>query len=177
MDPQEQPKFFMLDDGSEDFYEFPDDWEEDDEEEIEEDVDLKQIVLVDASAFHRNILKSQIEESGYKVVGVVGSAVEARSILTESKVRFAAVDIDQTDGGGAKPIQIIAATNPDTVFIITSARFTADQISQAGMGSFFFLAKPFQKKKVEEILKKAYDAEFAKKKAAAGETPKSGESK
>ena len=167
---QEQPKFFMLDEGTEDFYKFPDDWDKDDEEdavEVEIDVDLKKIVIVDSGAFHRNILKTQLEAAGFKIAGLVDSAADAGHILAEAKVRFAAVDIDQTDGGGAKAIQIITSMNPQTVFIATSSRFTSEQISQSGTGNCYFLAKPFQKDKVADVMNKAYEAEHKKKKSAA----------
>ena len=169
----EEPKFFMLDEGTEDFYHFPDDWNEEEEAEIEEDVDLKAVMVVDSSTFHRNILKGHLESGGYKVVAAVASAAEANKFLSESKTGFVAVDIDQTDGGGAKALQILAAAIPKTRFIITSSRVTADQVAQSKMGNQYFLAKPFQKEIVHKEMKKAYEAELKKKpKSADSPSPK-----
>lgn len=159
----EEPKFFMLDEGSEDFYDFPDDWNEDEEEEIEEDVDLKAVLIVDSSTFHRNILKGHLESGGFKVVAAVGSSAEANTFLSESKAGFVAVDIDQTDGGSAKALQVLAMAIPKTRFIITSSRVTADQVAQSKMGNHYFLAKPFQKEVVHKEMKKAYESELKKK--------------
>lgn len=171
MEP-EQPKFFMLDEGTEDFYKFPDDWEEDEEEEIEDDVDLKKIVIVDSSAFHRNILKSHLEETGFAVSGSVGTCIEAHEVLTGTQTRFAAVDIDQTEGGNARAVQLISMRNPEVVSILTSSRMTPDQVTQMNLAGHYVLAKPYQKKAVQEVLKKAYDAELAKKKSLNAEAKK-----
>lgn len=163
----EDPKFFMLDEGTEDFYNFPDDWAEEDEEDpIEEDVDLKKIIVVDASPFHRNILKGHLESAGYKVVAVGGAAEDVRKSLEDPKIRLAAVDIDQTNGGGAKAIQLIAAEFPKTIFVITSARISAEQVSRSAMRDHYFLSKPFQKEVVQAEMKRVYETEIKKKKSS-----------
>ncbi len=156
----------MLDEGTEDFYAFPDNWDVDDEEEVEVDVDLKKMVIVDASVFHRNILKGHLEAAGYKVAGMVGSAAEAGKIMEESKARMAAVDYDQTDGGNGRALQLIAAVYPQAVYLVTSGKFKAGQEGQSGTGKIYCLGKPFEKDRVIEFMKKVYDTEFARKKAA-----------
>ncbi|MBI4179446.1 hypothetical protein HY522_08505 [bacterium] len=171
MEPeQEQPKFFMLDEGTEDFYDFPDNWDADDEEEAapeEIDVDLRKIVILDSTTFHRNILKKQLEGAGFKIAAEGSAAAEVRGILTEGKIRFVAVDIDSTDGGGVKVIQLVRSFNDRLVLILTSARLGADQLKQIATDTGYFLAKPFQKPNVEAVMKSAYEAELSKKKAAA----------
>lgn len=176
-------KFFMLDEGTEDFYQFPDDWDEDEDEAAAEGVpiedipDLKRIIIIDRTTFHRNILRPHIEEAGFKVVADVGSAIDARDILTESKVRFAVVDIDATDGGEAKAIQLLAATHPQTVMVIASSRFTPDQVTRAEKAGQFFLSKPFQKPKVIDLIQRLYQAELAKRKSTPTPTNPKGASK
>lgn len=175
---QEVPKFFMLDEGTEDFYDFPDDWDEDEEEEIEEDVDLKKLLVVDTSTFYRNIVKGHLEGSGFAIAGLAGSASEASQLLAQSqiKIRFAMVDIDQTDGGNGQAVHLMAQMTPGLVFILTSTRFTPEHLAQNEnpAGAYFFLPKPFKKENVLGILKKAYDREIAKKKKPKTEAPPKG---
>ncbi len=159
-----QQQFFMLNEGTEDFYNFKD-WRLEDEEEetVEEDVDLKKIVIVDSSPFFRNILKNHLETAGYKVLGNFSAAQETCEFLSQEPVRFVAVDIDQTDGGNAKSVHLIADAQPHTVFILSSSRFSKEQAASIGERPYYFLLKPVTRETLEKVMKKAYDTELARK--------------
>lgn len=86
------------------------------------------------------------------------SAAEALQILTKKEYAVVISDINMPGISGLEMVPQILALNPDTVVIMMSGAQTIDTaIDALRVGAFDYLAKPFDLRQVEAVVRRALD--------------------
>ena len=116
---------------------------------------VKKVLIVDDSAFTRNLLKSMLMESGVDEVIEAADGREAVEKYGQTSPRLVFMDIMMPNVNGLEALkQIIAADKEANVVIYTSAQ-QESLIKQAmDYGASDFIAKPLAKNDVFALVKK-----------------------
>lgn len=98
------------------------------------------VLLVEDNAFVAAMMREELSQSGYEVVGPVGRADTAREIAENSPADCALVDIDLSDGrtGGELSAYLSAKKRLPVVFV-TGQSDVAREYADAALGA---LIKP-----------------------------------
>ncbi len=117
------------------------------------------VMVVDDASLMRAALKKIILQSGHEVIAEATSGDEAISIFQKSKPDLVLMDIVMPPGpkvkDGIEALKQIVAKNPTAKIVMCSSMGQQTLIAEAlKSGAKDFVAKPFQPKKVMEVLSK-----------------------
>ena len=110
------------------------------------------ILLVDDSAFMRNVLKNILENEGYSDFAEAGDGKEALKEIKSKKPDLVLMDVIMPEMGG---IDVIKQIGKDLKVIIVSAVGQDKVVEEAkGHGAVGYIVKPFDNAQVvEEVTK------------------------
>ncbi|PLX28372.1 two-component system response regulator [Candidatus Parcubacteria bacterium] len=110
------------------------------------------ILLVDDSAFMRNVLKNILEKEGYKNVDEAGNGKEALEKIKAKKPDLMLLDVIMPEMGG---IDVIKKLGKEHKIIVVSAVGQDKVVEEAKEhGAVGYIIKPFDNNQVVEEVKK-----------------------
>lgn len=113
------------------------------------------VMLVDDSAFMRNMLKKLVEESGGSVVGEAGDGGEAITKYSELKPNLVFMDIMMPNVNGIEALKGIMASDKTAKIIMCTSVGQEKVVNEAvEAGASDFVVKPFTKDDIDSIIKK-----------------------
>lgn len=128
---------------------------------------VDKILVVDDIAAMRQLLGTVLTQQGYANVFLVGSGEEAIARLEKEAFSIVMLDINLPGISGLDTLQRIREINPDLFVVMVSAHHSAANVKEAiEKGVNGFIVKPYQRKKVAEVLQK-YRKQIAQKTSAA----------
>lgn len=125
------------------------------------------ILVVDDIPAMRQLLGTVLTQQGYANVFLVGTGEEAIERIQKEAFSIAMLDINLPGISGLETLQRIREINPDLFIVMVSAHHSAANVKAAiEKGVNGFIVKPYQRKKVAEVLKK-YRKQIAEKASVA----------
>ena len=116
---------------------------------------MSRILIVDDAAFMRLMIKNMIEEAGYEVVGEASNGADGVEKYKKLKPDMVTMDITMPEMDGIQALKEIRRFDPDAKILMCSAMGQEALIVEAiKAGAKDFIAKPFQKERVIESIKK-----------------------
>ncbi len=116
---------------------------------------VKDVLLVDDTAFMRMKLKDILEKNGYNVVGEAENGVEAVSLYQELNPDVVTMDITMPEMDGIEALKQIRAADSEAKVIMCSAMGQQGMVMDAiKAGAVGFIVKPFDTDHVVESLSK-----------------------
>lgn len=113
------------------------------------------VMVVDDSAFMRNMLKNIIGEAGSQVVGEAGNGQEAIDKYGQLKPNLVFMDIMMPQLNGIEALKGIIGSDKGAKIVMCTSVGQQKVINEAvEAGASDFIVKPFQKEDVVTILKK-----------------------
>ncbi|MFP4112381.1 MAG: response regulator [Candidatus Woesearchaeota archaeon] len=113
------------------------------------------VMVVDDSAFMRNMLKNIISEAGSQVVAEAGNGQEAMDKFGESNPDLVFMDIMMPNVNGIEALKGIIAKNKGAKVVMCTSVGQQKIINEAvEAGASDFIVKPFQKDDVLSVIKK-----------------------
>lgn len=113
------------------------------------------ILLVDDAKFARLMLGNMVREFGHDVVAEAVDGLDAIRKYKVHKPDLVIMDITMPVMNGIEATRRIKAINPTANIVIASAMGQREVVINAiKSGAMDFIVKPFQKTKIEEVLKK-----------------------
>lgn len=117
---------------------------------------MAKILVVDDSLFIRKILTDIIKKSGHTVVGQACDGNEALEQYVKLKPDLVIMDITMPNVTGLEGLKMIKIVDDKAKVIMCSAMGQKSIIKEAiSEGALDFIIKPFQKKKVIDIINKS----------------------
>lgn len=112
------------------------------------------VMIVDDALFIRTVLRTMLEELGYRVVAEAGSRLEAQRCLHGTAPDLIFLDIILPDANGIDLLDDIHRSLPHTVVIISSSISQEQTIQKALQhGAAAYLQKPFTQESVAAVLR------------------------
>jgi len=116
------------------------------------------VMIVDDAKLMRLMLKQIVESGGYKVVAEVENGVELIEKYPQIKPDLVLLDVIMPKMNGLEALEALLATEPDaTVVMVSSAGKESNVIKAQELGAKNFIIKPFDQKKVIEIIGQVMD--------------------
>jgi two-component system, chemotaxis family, chemotaxis protein CheY len=113
------------------------------------------IMLVDDSAFMRNMLKNLVAEAGHKVVGEASDGQQAIQKYQEIKPNLVFMDIMMPVMNGIDALKGIIAQDKNAKVVMCTSVGQEKVVNEAvEAGASDFIVKPFTKDDVQAIIKK-----------------------
>ncbi len=113
------------------------------------------VLIVDDSAFMRNMLKNIISQAGATVIGEAGDGKEAIDKVNELKPQIVFLDIMMPNINGLDALKVIKTQHSEVkVVMCTSAgqdRIIAEAVEA---GASEFVKKPFKPDEISQIISK-----------------------
>ncbi len=120
---------------------------------------LKNILVVDDTAFMRMVLKNILNQNGYNIVGEAGDGADAIEKCEELVPDIVFMDITMPEVDGITATKKILSSYPDTKIIICSAMGQKKMVMEAlDLGAVDFIVKPFEADRVLDALDKVAKA-------------------
>lgn len=114
-------------------------------EGVEEGMLAKRVIVVDDSAFMRQILRDILEKHGYIVIGEAANGQEGIAKYQETKPDMVIMDIHMPELDGITAMERIMELDPQAAIVVLSARgFLANVMDSLEKGARDFIVKPFQ---------------------------------
>ena len=121
------------------------------------------ILVVDDIPAMRQLLGTVLTQQGYANVFLVGTGEEAIERIQKEAFSIVMLDINLPGICGLDTLQRIREINPDLFVVMVSAHHSAANVKAAiEKGVNGFIVKPYQRKKVAEVLEK-YRKQVAEK--------------
>jgi two-component system, chemotaxis family, chemotaxis protein CheY len=115
---------------------------------------MKKILIVDDSAFTRNIHKKIVENEGYRTVEASNGS-EALAVFAKEKPDLTIVDLLMPDMDGMEVVKNILKTDPIAkIFICSSDKQKYRREEAKAMGVLEFITKPISDEKMVGALNK-----------------------
>ena len=115
----------------------------------------KNILVCDAAAFMRMMIKDIRTKNGYNVAGEAENGLKAVEKYNEVKPDLVLMDITMPEMDGIQALKKIKASDPGAMVIMCSAMGQqAMVIESIQAGAKDFIVKPFQAERVLEAVKK-----------------------
>lgn len=116
------------------------------------------ILIVDDSAFMRNMIKNILKDTNHEMVEA-GNADDAVNMYKEHQPTLTFLDIIMPDKNGVEALKEIKATNPNANVIMCTS-VGQDQIVQECVtaGASDFITKPFTPDEIKGVVSK-FDAQ------------------
>lgn len=125
-------------------------------EELETKVvneNAKKILIIDDSRMSRSVLRDTLENAGYCVVGEAINGVEGVKAFMKLKPDLCTMDITMPVMDGIEALKEIRKLDPKAKIVMVSAAGMKAKIVEAiKAGASEFIAKPYEKEKVEKIV-------------------------
>lgn len=123
------------------------------------------VMIVDDTAYMRNLLKKILESDGYVVVAEAEDGSDALQFYKRYTPDLVTLDISMPFTNGVKVLEKIKAINPDAkVIMVSSSGNKKNVIDAAKFGASHFIVKPFTREKVLEtvalVMEKQYIPKF-----------------
>jgi len=116
------------------------------------------VMIVDDAKLMRLMLKQIVESGGYKVVAEVENGVELIEKYPQIKPDLVLLDVIMPKMNGLEALEALLGTEPDaTVIMVSSAGKESNVIKAQELGAKNFIIKPFDQKKVIEIIGQVMD--------------------
>ncbi len=115
----------------------------------------KKILIVDDSQQIRKSLRDILEKYPYDIVGEAGNGLEAINMYKSLTPDIVLLDIIMPQLGGIETLRILKSLNKEVKVIMVSALDSLDRVQECmQIGSNHYILKPFDEKKVIEIIKR-----------------------
>lgn len=121
------------------------------------------VLIADDEGEMRNLLASILRSCGYSAIDYASDGEQAAAMLEQqgSAVRLAFLDINMPGLTGIEVMQRVNASRPDCFHVIVSAHSALENVLAAlGAGARGFVVKPYNMRKIVEVLAK-YERETA----------------
>jgi two-component system, chemotaxis family, chemotaxis protein CheY len=113
------------------------------------------VLIVDDSAFMRNMLKNIISQSGATVVGEGADGQEAIDKVKELNPQIVFLDIMMPNVNGLEALKQIKVNNPNVKVVMCTSAGQDKIISEAvEAGASEFVKKPFKPDEINQIISK-----------------------
>lgn len=113
------------------------------------------ILIVDDAAFMRNVIGNTLKQIGYKELYFAANGFQAVDKAKELKPDFITLDISMPGIDGIEVIGKLLEVSPESKIIMISAVTAQQAVKQAiKNGAVDFIAKPFSKEEIAEVLKR-----------------------
>ena len=104
----------------------------------------KEAIVVDDSAFMRDILKKLLSENGYEVIGEAEEGNVLLNILKTKKADLIMLDVNMPGMGGMEALEHIRDNYPNIKVIMCTAVTDKDVVDSAiALGASGYVPKPF----------------------------------
>ncbi len=114
------------------------------------------VLVVDDSKFLNEHIKRIVEQGNYEVVGQAFDGEEAVQKYQELLPDCVTLDIVMPKMDGIEALKQIKAIDPVAVVVMVSSAGTKDKVTEALLnGAKNFIVKPFEEKKVLEVIEAA----------------------
>jgi DNA-binding NtrC family response regulator len=111
------------------------------------------ILIVDDHAAIRNLVRTILEEAGYRILEA-GDAQEAMAHLGEGKIHLVITDLNLPGQSGGELVKAVKARHPDIKFIMMSGSYESSQTTLAtGIGLHAVLPKPVKPETLLETVR------------------------
>lgn len=119
---------------------------------------MKRVMIVDAAAFMRLMLKEIFESNGCKVVAEASNGEEAIRLYDECNPDIVMLDVTLPIIDGLEATKAILTRNANAQIIFCTAMSHHDLIMQAiDLGVKDFIVKPFQEERIVESIERLYE--------------------
>jgi two-component system chemotaxis response regulator CheY len=116
----------------------------------------KRILVVDDSNFLRTALKKILEGHGYEVVGMAENGLEAITKYKELKPDLVSLDIIMPQMNGLETLRLLKTVDPNACVVMVSSLSSKESVTDCiTAGAKNYILKPFEEKKVIEVIQKA----------------------
>jgi two-component system chemotaxis response regulator CheY len=114
----------------------------------------KRVLIVDDSNFQRNSLKKVLENLQFEVVGTAENGLMAVTHYKELKPDIVTIDMVMPLMGGLDCLRILKQIDPNVVAVMVSSVASEDVVVHCFReGAKHYILKPYEEKKVEEVMK------------------------
>ncbi|WP_378954956.1 response regulator [Pelosinus sp. sgz500959] len=115
---------------------------------------MKKILIVDDAIFMRNTLRNMLEKNGYEVVGEAENGEAAIQKYEELQPDITTMDITMPVTCGVEALRRIREINQGAKVVMVTARGQENLLKKAALeGAYSFVIKPFEEKKIVNLLK------------------------
>ena len=116
---------------------------------------MDKVLIVDDVSAMRQLLGNVLGQLGYRNVFMVGTGEEAIERIKKEKFSVVMLDIDLPGISGLDTLAKLRAIRSDLFVVMISAHHSARNVKEAiANGTDGFIAKPCQRKKIDEVLQK-----------------------
>lgn len=116
---------------------------------------MAKVMIVDDAAFMRMVIKDILTKNGHEVVAEAVDGLDAVKKYPQVKPELVFMDIVMPNMEGIDALKNIMATNPDAKVVMCSSIGQQSVVTEAlKIGARDFIVKPFDAKKVLEVVKK-----------------------
>ncbi len=113
------------------------------------------VLVVDDSAFMRNMLKNIITQAGGNVVGEAGDGQEAIDKVNELQPQVVFLDIMMPNVNGLDALKKIKSDHPDIKVVMCTSAGQEKIIAEAvETGASEFVKKPFKPDEINQVIAK-----------------------
>ncbi|MGE3182235.1 MAG: response regulator [Phycisphaerae bacterium] len=113
------------------------------------------VLVVDDAAFMRFMLKKEVTQLGYSVIGEAGDGEEACRLFDELEPDVVTLDLVMPKKGGMDTLRDIRAKHPDARIVIVSAVEQRTAIMDAiKHGAVDYIVKPFKADQLQCVLER-----------------------
>ncbi len=117
---------------------------------------IKNVMLVDDSAFMRTIIKNVLVKNGYSIVGEAENGKIAVDLYSKLKPDVVFMDVVMPEMNGIESVKNIKANDPNAKIIMCSSSGQQAVVMEAiNAGARGFITKPFQEAKILDELSRA----------------------
>jgi len=114
---------------------------------------MARILIVDDSITYRQLLKKILEDGGHTIVGEAGDGMIGIEMFKKLQPDIVTMDITMPNMSGLAALKWILEYDPSAIVIMVSASAQSAKINEATeLGAFDFLPKPFESKKVLDVV-------------------------
>ncbi len=131
------------------------------------------VLIVDDEQIVLDSVERHLKKEGVYNVFTALSVKQALSIIDENRIDIALTDLMMPEIDGLGFLKIVKEKNEEIIAVMITGYATINTALQAQeLGAFDYLAKPFTRKELMKIVKRAADlAKTSREKAAASENP------
>ena len=116
---------------------------------------MAKFLIVDDAVFMRTILKANLTQAGHEIVAEASNGVEAVEAFKQTHPDIVTLDITMPQMDGLEALKQIMSIDPTAKVIMVSAMGQQIMVIDAiKSGAKDFIVKPFQAKRVLEVVNK-----------------------
>lgn len=120
---------------------------------------VRRVVIIDAQAEMRRLLRQVLEEGGYFVAEEADSGLAGLMAVDREAPDLVCLDVELAEVDGLNALNAIKACHPNTAVVIVSMRADRDMVQRAiETGATGYLVKPFDPERVLDAVGRALAA-------------------